>query len=528
PVPRPAQAPAAPARDAATPAPGRRWPVALDVAVGAGAAAVSFAGSWVPSLWTDEAATIGAARRSVADLGRLLLEIDAVHGLYYALMHLWIGAFGSSAVSVRLPSALAVGVAAVGVLHLARRLTSDPGTAVLAAAVFALLPRVTWTGVEARPSAAATAVAVWCTVLLLAALRGRRPLLWFAYGACGAVGVAVNIYLALLLAGHGVSLLLRRTTSWRDRGAWACAAAGALLVSAPVVVLAQRQSGQLGERAFGWLDLLTGAVVSQWFLGETPTATSGAALDTGSVVGTWWRPAAVALAALCWLLVLRGLVPGREDRAVSTERAVWLLPWIVLPTALVGVYALLVGPLYNPRYFAFAAPAVAIAVAAGLARLRGRVRWAAAVAALVLVVPVYVSQREAHAKSGADWAQAAAHLCARATAGDAVYFGPRRPPTDGVATLTTRGVAVAYPACFRDLVDLTLVRSPVQAADLTGTSRSLADALEEGGRPSTIWVLRRPGDVVAPGDDALLASAGYERRSTWRGPLDEVVEFSRR
>ncbi|MYR58532.1 hypothetical protein GTY54_20600, partial [Streptomyces sp. SID625] len=47
------------------------------------------------SMWRDESVTHQVAHRSLGDLGRLLGHIDAVHGLYYLLMHavfaLWDG-----------------------------------------------------------------------------------------------------------------------------------------------------------------------------------------------------------------------------------------------------------------------------------------------------------------------------------------------------------------------------------------------------------------------------------------------------
>ena len=57
------------------------------------AIAVSAAGAARPSLWFDEAATISASTRSVPELWRLLHNIDAVHGLYYLVMHGWFAIF---------------------------------------------------------------------------------------------------------------------------------------------------------------------------------------------------------------------------------------------------------------------------------------------------------------------------------------------------------------------------------------------------------------------------------------------------
>src|SRR5450432_27004 len=44
---------------------------------------VSFAGSWNPSFWGDEAASIMSAERPLSTLWAELSHIDAVHGLYY-------------------------------------------------------------------------------------------------------------------------------------------------------------------------------------------------------------------------------------------------------------------------------------------------------------------------------------------------------------------------------------------------------------------------------------------------------------
>ncbi|MGH9208368.1 MAG: glycosyltransferase family 39 protein, partial [Acidimicrobiales bacterium] len=57
-------------------------------------AVISVAAAGRPSLWFDEGATISAsASRSLPELWRLLRHIDAVHGLYYLLMHGWFAIF---------------------------------------------------------------------------------------------------------------------------------------------------------------------------------------------------------------------------------------------------------------------------------------------------------------------------------------------------------------------------------------------------------------------------------------------------
>ena len=91
-------------------------PAALDpVIVALAAAAVSMAGAARPSFWYDEAATISAAySRSLAQMWHMLGNVDAVHGLYYLLMHGWFQVFPPTEFWSRAPSALAVAGAAAG------------------------------------------------------------------------------------------------------------------------------------------------------------------------------------------------------------------------------------------------------------------------------------------------------------------------------------------------------------------------------------------------------------------------------
>src|SRR3954451_20222029 len=99
----------------------RRPPAALDpLIVGVLAAAMSLGGAGRPSFWYDEAATISASySRSLLQLWRMLDNVDAVHGVYYLLMHGWFQIFPPTEFWSRAPSGLAVGAAAAGVAVLA-------------------------------------------------------------------------------------------------------------------------------------------------------------------------------------------------------------------------------------------------------------------------------------------------------------------------------------------------------------------------------------------------------------------------
>jgi mannosyltransferase len=526
-------------------APWARAPLA-----GIAVATVAALWSWNPSLWSDEAATISAARRSIGDLWRMTGSIDAVHGLYYLLMHGWLALFGESAFLVRLPSALAVGVAGTCVYLLGARL-GGTRLAVWGAAMFALLPRVFWAGAEARPFALTAVVAVAATLVLVVALDSvtrARIAAWIGYSALLLVGIVSNVFVGLLIVAHLVTLLWDRRVTRSQRLSWLISAGTAAVLSLPFVLEARSQVSQLGERTFGVLDLGQNVVVNQWFLGDTPTTTTG--VSRGGIVlsdpGTWWLPAALVFAAVSWLLMILGVVrelraprpaldrPYDLDHEVHTKRrslAAWLMPWAVLPTVIIGLYSLVFTPMYSPRYLTFAAPAAALLLAAGVLALPWP-KWRIAVAAVLVVaaVPIHISQRQLNGKNGSDWVSVASFIQTYARPGDGVYFTPRYDVPGETVEQTTRGIRTAYPNAFRGLFDVTLMTTAAEAGNLAGISRRLANSTDEFRRLSTLWVIRRFDYPAASldSDTALLASLGFQETLTWSGPLDVVVRYGRR
>ena len=173
------------------------------------AAVVSCAGAAHPSLWIDEAATISAsANRSLTELWRLLDNIDAVHGLYYFVMHGWFAIFPVTEFWSRLSSCLALGGAAAGVVVVGKQL-STRSLAICAGIAFAILPSITWAGIETPSYALLSAlVAVWLTVVVVATMRQNRPLLWALYGSGLVVATLLNVFAVLMVPVHFVAVTL--------------------------------------------------------------------------------------------------------------------------------------------------------------------------------------------------------------------------------------------------------------------------------------------------------------------------------
>jgi mannosyltransferase len=497
-----------PAATAAGPAPaapaGSPW--AAPVA-GAAVGLVALLFSWHPSIWSDESASISAARRSLPDLWRMLGTIDLVHGLYYAVLHVWISVFGASGFSIRVPSAIAVGLAGACVYGLGARL-ADRRVAVAAVAVFAVLPRAFWAGAEARPYALTALLAAAATLALLAALAGSARA-WPVYGVLLLLGILANLYVGLLLGAHLLSVLALHRAAVRR---WAVTAGAAAVVALPFLGAAYGQAGQLGDRSLGPGQLVRNVVVNQFFLGDTPTPTTSSA---GLRDGGLWLPAAVLLALAGWALMAWA---ARTRSPV----AVWTVPWIVVPTAVIGLYSLVVSPMYSPRYLTFATPAVALLLATALLERR-----VVAAALAVLAVPVLVSQRQEDGKNGTDWSAVAAYVRDHAEPGDAVYFAPRYDVPDRTVGQTTRGIAVAYPGDFAGLRDLTLLRTPAEAGNLVGESRRITDSAGQLAGADTVWVIRRTDWARAAADDRFLAQQGLTGTTVWRGPVDVVLRFHR-
>ena len=209
-------------------------PLRAPALVGAFAFVVSLIAIAVPGVWYDEAATISSATRTWPQLFAEIQTVDAVHALYYAGMHVWFDLVGYSPFTLRLPSAIAVGVAAAFTTVLGRQL----GLGILGGIVFAVLPRTIWMGGEGRSYAFTAAAAVVLTVVLLRALRSGSRRAWVAYGMLVVISCLLFVYLALVVVAHAVIArrVLRR---------WGVVVASAGLALVPFVLWTLGQKGQI-------------------------------------------------------------------------------------------------------------------------------------------------------------------------------------------------------------------------------------------------------------------------------------------
>jgi mannosyltransferase len=406
--------------------------------------AVAISAGWAgrPSLWFDEGATISAsANRTLPELWKLLGHIDAVHGLYYLLMHGWFAIFPATEFWSRFPSCLAIGAAAAGVVVFTRQFApqvAGRATAVSAGVVFAMLPRVTWAGIEARSSALSVAAAVWLTVLLVAAVRHNRPRPWLLYELVLMLSILISVNLVLLVPVYAAMLPLLAPKGSRKSPAirWAVTSGIAVAAMTPFLLFAHGQVWQVNWIATLNRNLFLDVVHRQYFDHSVPFA-----ILAGVIV------VAATLVGLARLAGVPG--PGGDTRRLLLACAAW----IIIPTGVVLIYSVLAEPMYYPRYLILTTPAAAVVLAICIVTL-ARKPWPIAgvlVLCAVAAFPNYfVTQRGPYAKEGWDYSQVADLIGSHATPGDCLLVDNTVVWKPG----PIRALLAARPAAFRSVIDV--------------------------------------------------------------------------
>jgi len=480
-----------------------------------------------PSLWRDEAYTKDAITRPVGQIFTLLGHMDAVHGAYYLLLHFVAAAIGTSATALRFPSLCAMVVATACTAAIGRRtaalaqqansagqgpLNVPALTGFLSGMVFATAPFMTYYAQLARSYAIVTMFATIATYLLLRAYPDGRWRWWWAYAAAVAFTGLFNLFGLLILAAHGVTLLLTDARGQQGRGRgigrlplrWLAACAAALIVLGPLLRVAHGQQGQIA-----WLtrpDINTIKRLAEDFAGSKDLLVPFALLALAGLVVAClpddWRPLnPVAIA----------------------------LPWLVVPPFLM-IAASYVKPVYDERYVEFCLPALAILVGAGLVGIvrlasaapvrRMGLAWVPVALAAVVVLglaALLVGPQGAIRQTAArpdNLRLASAIVAANEQPGDVVFYIP----------VNMHVLGTGYPAPFERLRDIALAKSPIASGTLTGTEITSPALLKSRFTDvRRVWVVTGsgnyqfpvPGNPVDKEKMALIAGAGMHIIHRW-------------
>jgi mannosyltransferase len=459
-----------------------------------------------------------------------------VHGAYYLLMHAIATVVGTSPTALRLPSLCAMVIATGFTAAVGRRaaaMARPPGraagrtdrsgrgpdvpalTGLLSGLLFATAPYMTYYSQMARSYAIETMFAAIATYLLLRAWPDGRWRWWLAYGAAIALTGLFNIFGLLILAAHGVTLLLSSAGSQAGTGRragriplrWLAVSAAAVLVLSPLLGLASRQQEQIA-----------------WLSRPTPNAIERLLTD---LAGS--RPLILPFA----LLALGGLYAAwRADGWPPLNPAAIGLPWLVVPP-FVLIATSFVKPVYYVRYIEFCLPALAILAGAGLTglirlattaplsrlRLGGfRLAWLPAALVIAVLAVLLAGPQQAIRQTAArpdNLRLASAIVAAHEQPGDVVFFIPA----------TMHVLSTGYPAPFLRLRDIARKESAIASATLTGTETTNPAVLKSRFTDvRRVWVVTGGSNFKFPTPStradkekmALLADAGMHILHRWQ------------
>jgi mannosyltransferase len=498
-----------------------RVPTSDPLIVGVLGAAVSLVGAGRPSFWYDEAATISAAySRSLGQLWRMLGNVDAVHGLYYLLMHGWFQIFPPTEFWSRAPSGLAIGGAAAGVVVLGKQFSSRT-VAVSSGVVCGILPRTTWAGIEARPYAMSMMAAVWLTVLLVVAARRESRWVWLSYGIALALSILLDMYLVLVLMVHVVFMCAFQ----RGRTVLVPFAITSVLAVCALAPFAIEVVGQVQQ--IKWIApighrTIEDVTVQQYFERSPPFAILSALVVAAAIVV--WRCTSAKL--------------DETDRQLLTLAVAWL----VVPTALIVVWSALVHPIYTPRYLSFTSPAMALILGVCIGALAVKPWVATALVSLfaIAAAPNYVrAQRNAYAKYGMDYSQVADLITAKAAPGECLLVND----TVTFMPAPMRPLMAARPDAYRKLIDLTLWQRATDRNDVFDTNLIPEVVAQPLSRCGVVWIITQAdksmpaheqGSALPPGPlygatpaFAVPHDLGFRLVERWQFNLVQVIKAQR-
>lgn len=462
------------------------------------------------TMGNDEVATRYAAMLSLPRLIHLLSNVDAVHGTYYVLMHVWV-ALGSTPTVLRIPSVIAMAAAAALIVITGQRLTGAGWAGLFAGLIMALTPSISFYAQTARSYAMVLTGVIASTLVLVHALdaeaagqAGRRPARWWVlYAALVTISGYLNELALLILAAHAVTVLLARYGR-RVFEHFATAAVMSGLIVAPLALLSVRERGAVGWIAppdlrqagilwhdyFGGTSLIAGILFAFALIAVLPARgsqwrpTSGGAADTGSGQGeapavAWWNRRGVTLPSVA-------------------------LPLVALPAGLLMLESLVLHPLYVDRYVLYGEAGAALLAGAGCYRAGVWLRQEASrrlreparaqrLAALAVVPGVVACLCALLLNLGPQHRVRLPGSREFNYGFPSFYIGGHAQAGDGILFFNAfyRKATFGYPADYRKVTDFALAKTPEQAGNFNGTDLRFAAVEPVMLRYQRIWVLGR-------------------------------------
>ncbi|MDG9713466.1 glycosyltransferase family 39 protein [Streptomyces sp. DH10] len=417
-------------------------------------------------MWGDESVTFQVAQRTVPQIWRLLHDVDAVHGLYYLLMHAVLAVHPDEVV-LRLPSVCAAAATAGLVAALGVRL-SGPRVGLWAGLLYAITPMTGHYAQEGRSYTLVAAGVAGATLLLLRAVEAVTARAWWPYGTVVALTCLLHELAVLALCAHAATLALMRVPR-RAWSGWGRAAGAVVLLLLPLVWVSQGQSGQVA-----WL------VTPGW--------------DEAERLVRHFCPGPAGV--VCWASLLLTAVGLRTRRLAAVA-----LPLLLVPPGILMTVSQ-VRPLFHGRYVLYSLAGASLLVAAGAGRVAGvlgrlrfdgrrvrvggrRVRALLGVTGVLALTVTFVHHLPVHRQD-----RSAAHRPDNLAVVSALALRQMR-PGDPVLFVPSVGrlAALAYPKGFRQVRDIALRESAPRSGTLWGREATPAELRHRLASVDRVWTV---------------------------------------
>lgn len=367
------------------------------------------------SLWLDESATVAITSQHGAGFGAALAHDGGNMLAYYALVHVLIGWFGSSALVIRLPAAIAAAatVALVGMLGL--RLAGRRVAAVAGLLTAVSLSLVYW-GQDARGYTPMIALVAGSFLALVAILEGRgRWGPWVGYVLCTTLATYMGLEAVLIIPAQLLALIW-----FRDR--WRPVVAGVAVTAAcciPLAVLAaDRGSGQLF-----WVPAPSARVLKQIL----------DALASSGLQPSFYTSTSTVLLTLTLLVLIGGGLRTWTVWRAGGRDTVWppalMFAWLLVPAVAALIESAVGQSIFQARYLLVSLPAVSLLLAWTLAGPHALsaprpVRLLSLGALVALIALRALQLAPAYGVSSEDWRGLTDYVVAHAQPRDCIAFYP--------------------------------------------------------------------------------------------------------
>jgi 4-amino-4-deoxy-L-arabinose transferase-like glycosyltransferase len=367
------------------------------------------------SLWLDESATVAIASQHGSAFGAALARDGGNMLGYYALLHVLIGWFGSGALVIRLPAAVAATATVALVAVLGLRL-ADRRVAAVAGVVTAVNLSLVYWGQDARGYTPMVALVVGSFLALLAILErrgGRGP--WIGYVVCTTAAVYMGLEAALIIPAQLLMLVW-----FRDR--WRPVVTAVAVTAACCIPLAVLAAGRGSGQLF-WVPNPSLRVL--WQIVQ--------ALTSSGLQPSFYTSTTTALAVLTLVVLVAGAARTWQLWRTAGGEAAWrpalMLAWLIVPALVALIESAIGQSIFQARYLLVSLPAVSLLLAWTLADRRvlsaprpTRLLAVGAVTALIVIRGLQLAP--AYGVSPENWRGATAYVVAHAQPRDCIAFYP--------------------------------------------------------------------------------------------------------